>query len=153
MLLLCTAYIYTDVCHLIIAVSVRCLSWFNEEKRFAVGYSDGQVWLARKDNYSSSPEIRINAHEVCDRYAHTVVECRIRHVQHVCCRVADGLLASVYCSRVCILMVSWVEFLKLCKSVTDCAWISNGAMTKSVCYGLLYHREGNNEELSSCTYP
>ena len=78
---------------------------------------------------------------VIDTLIH-VVECRIRHLQHVCCRVADGQLTSVYCSGVCILMVSWVEISKLCKSVTDCARISNGTITKSVCYGLQYQREG-----------
>ena len=74
---------------------------------------------------------------VIDTLIH-VVESIIRHLQRVCCRVADGLLASVYCSGVFILMVSWVE---MCNSVTDCARISNGAMTKSLCYGLQYHRE------------
>lgn len=49
----------------LLTASVRCLSWFSEEKRFAAGYSDGQVWLAHKDNYSTTQEIRIVAHEVC----------------------------------------------------------------------------------------
>lgn len=47
-----------------IAVSVSCLQWFNEEKRFAIGYSDGQVWLLHRDGYSTSPETKISAHEV-----------------------------------------------------------------------------------------
>lgn len=47
-----------------LTVSVRCMSWFNEEKRFAVGYSDGQVWLVNKDNYSTSQDIKVSAHKV-----------------------------------------------------------------------------------------
>ncbi|XP_067933208.1 probable E3 ubiquitin-protein ligase HERC1 [Watersipora subatra] len=45
-------------------VSVCCLNWYSEEKRFAVGYSDGQVWMAGKDGYYSSHEIKASAHKV-----------------------------------------------------------------------------------------
>jgi len=44
------------------AVSVCKLSWFSEEKRFAVGYSDGQIWLTTKDGYVE--DSKVIAHKV-----------------------------------------------------------------------------------------
>jgi len=49
---------------LVYLVSVCCLKWFSEEKRYAVGYSDGQVWLLSKDNYSSNTGFKVTAHKV-----------------------------------------------------------------------------------------
>jgi len=43
-------------------VSVTNLQWYDEDKRFAIGFSDGVVYLSTKDDYL--PVIVLNAHEV-----------------------------------------------------------------------------------------
>ena len=43
-------------------VSVSQLAWYDEDKRFAVGYSDGSVYLCSKSEFE--PPIPIRAHQV-----------------------------------------------------------------------------------------
>ena len=45
-----------------VAVSVRQIEWYDEDKRFAVGYSDGMVYLCSPDEYQQP--IAIEAHQV-----------------------------------------------------------------------------------------
>lgn len=46
----------------VVAVSVKYMAWFDEDKRFAVGYSDGMVYLCSKDDFQEP--VAIEAHQV-----------------------------------------------------------------------------------------
>jgi hypothetical protein len=45
-----------------VPVSIRNIEWYDEDKRFAVGYSDGMVYLCSSDEYQQP--IAIEAHQV-----------------------------------------------------------------------------------------
>lgn len=45
-------------------VAVTCLSWFDEDRRFAVGYSDGAVALCSKDMFDFQPLEILIMHKV-----------------------------------------------------------------------------------------
>ena len=47
-----------------ISVAVTCLAWYDEDHRFAVGYSDGQLAFCSRDTFDPEPTFVLEAHEV-----------------------------------------------------------------------------------------
>ena len=50
-----------------ILVHVTCLEWFNEDHQFAVGYSDGHIYLASRHDIDAP--VIIEAHQVSVIYS------------------------------------------------------------------------------------
>ncbi|XP_030832727.1 probable E3 ubiquitin-protein ligase HERC1 isoform X3 [Strongylocentrotus purpuratus] len=44
-------------------VAVTCLAWYDEDHRFAVGYSDGQLAFCSRDTFDPEPTFVLEAHE------------------------------------------------------------------------------------------
>ena len=53
------------------SVAITSLSWYDEDYRFAVGYSDGVVWMCSRDSFDPEPYKVIEAHKVCNRHTST----------------------------------------------------------------------------------
>ncbi|XP_063955724.1 probable E3 ubiquitin-protein ligase HERC1 isoform X1 [Lytechinus pictus] len=46
-----------------LGVAVTCLAWYDEDHRFAVGYSDGQLAFCSRDTFDPEPSFVLEAHE------------------------------------------------------------------------------------------
>ena len=50
----------------LLSVAVSRISWYDEDKSFAVGYADGMISICSKEEYETP--VSVEAHEVCGHY-------------------------------------------------------------------------------------